>query len=64
MFRPPRKVPRVQTKGAEFVIPTTSAHGVNALGPEPGVGRLATELELPLLAVVRTLGAGRRALVS
>ena len=64
MLRTPRKVTRVQTKGAEFLVPTTGAHGVDALGPEPGVGGLATELELPLLAVVGALGTGRRALVS
>ena len=37
------------------MVSTAGAHSVDALGPELGVGGLATELELALLAVVGAL---------
>ena len=45
-------------------VPTTYAYRVDALCTQRRVRGLTTELELPLLAVVRALGAGRGALVS
>lgn len=57
-LRTPRKVARVETKCTEFGVPTTGAHGVDALNAKLGVGRLTAEFELALLAVVGTLGTG------
>ena len=63
-LRSPGKVARVETEGAVLGVTTTGAHGVDTLRTELGVCGLATELELPLLAVVGALGTGRRTLVS
>ena len=64
MLAAPCKVARIETEGAVLGVTTTGAHGVDTLRTELGVCGLATELELPLLAVVGALGTGRRALVS
>ena len=64
MLRAPGKVARVETESTVLGVTTTGAHGVDTLRTELGVGGLATELELPLLAVVGALGTGRRTLVS
>ena len=64
VFASPSKVARVETEGTVFGVTTTGAHGVDTLRTELGVGGLATELELPLLAVVGALGSGCGALVS
>ena len=64
VLRAPGEVARVETEGTVFGVTTTGAHGVDTLRTELGVGGLATELELPLLAVVGALGTGRRTLVS
>lgn len=64
----PSEVARFQTQGTIFDVSTARAHRVYALMlaglSKPGVCRLTAELELALLAVIRTLGTGRRALVS
>jgi hypothetical protein len=44
-------------------VSTTNTDGVDPLGAELGARRLATELELSLLAVVCALGAGCGAFV-
>ena len=64
MFRSPRKVPRIKAEGTELLVSTARAHSVDTLRAEPCVSGLATELELPLLAVVCALGTSCGALVS
>jgi hypothetical protein len=64
VLRSPRKVARIQTKGTVLDVSTPHADTVDAFGTEFGVGRLATELELSLLAVVGALGTGWGTLVS
>ena len=63
-LRAPREVARVEAQRAELGVPAAHAHAVDALRPELRVRGLAPELELPLLAVVRALGARGGALVS
>ncbi len=63
-FRAPRKVAGFETESTEFEVTTTGTDGVNALRTELGVSGLATEFELPLLAVVGALRTGFRAFVS
>lgn len=63
-LRSPCKVPAVQSQGAVLEVSTTYTNGTNPLSTELGVSRLTTELELSLLAIVGTLGSGRRALVA
>jgi len=63
-FRAPRKVAGFETESTEFEVTTTGTDGVNALRTELGVGGLATEFELPLLAVVGALGTSFGAFVS
>ena len=63
-FRAPCKVTAFETESAELGVPAADTDGVDTLRAELGVGGLATELELSLLAVVRTLGARRGAFVA
>lgn len=61
----PAEVAAIQAKGTVFKIAATDANQVDALGTgQLGVSGLATQLELALLAVMSTLGAGRRTLVT
>ena len=53
----PRKVARVKTKGTELEIASSYADSVDTLGTKFCVGRLATELEFPLFAIVSALSA-------
>ena len=55
----PGEVARIETESTELGVPATRAHAVDAFGAELGVGRLTTELELALLAVVGALGTSR-----
>ena len=64
MLRAPGEVARLEAERAELGVPAARAHSVDTLRAELGVGGLAAELELALLAVVRALGAGRGPLVS
>ena len=64
MLRAPCKVTAFETESAELGVPAADTDGVDTLRAELGVGGLATELELSLLAVVRTLGARRGAFVA
>lgn len=63
IFRAPSKVSCLKTQCTVFYISTACADAVDTLRlggrRKPGVGRLATELELALFAVVSTLGTGR-----
>ena len=59
VFASPSKVARVETEGTVLCVPTTGTDGVDTFGTELGVGRLTTELELALLAVVGALGTSR-----
>lgn len=63
MLGGPGKVTTFQAESTVLYISTTSTDAVNALGPKLSACRLATELELPLFAVVRALSAGRGSLV-
>lgn len=54
----PRKVARLEAERAVLDIPAAHTHAVHALRAELGARRLAAELELSLLAVVRALRAG------
>lgn len=59
----PGEVTSLQTKGTELQVSSTDTDGVDALGAELGVGGLAAELELSLLAVVGALRTRGRTLV-
>lgn len=63
VLRAPGEVARVEAEGTVLGVTTAGADGVDALHAELGVGGLAAEFELALLAVVRALGAGCGALV-
>lgn len=60
----PREVTGLQTESTELLVTTTSTDGVDTLGTNLGHGRLATQLELPLLAVLSAHGTGVRTLVA
>ena len=57
VFRRPCEVPRLQTESSIFNITATSADGMDAFRAKPRISGLATELELPLFAVVCALSA-------
>lgn len=64
-FATPAEVSRVEAESAVLVVTTTDTDKVNALGAgKLGVGSLASELELSLLAVVGAFSTGSRALVA
>ena len=63
VFASPSKVARVETERTVLEAATADTDGVHTLGSKLGVGRLAAELELSLLAVVRALGTRVRTLV-
>lgn len=48
-LRGPREVARVETQGTVLVVAATGADGVDALGADTGLRRLATSLESALL---------------
>lgn len=56
----PGKVARLEAERTVLDVAATGAHSVDAFGTELCHCRLATELKLSLLAVVRALGAGGR----
>lgn len=60
----PGEVTRVETQGTVLVVAAAGADGVDALGADTGLGRLATKLESALLPVEGTLGTGGGALVA
>ncbi len=60
----PREVAGLQTEGTVLLVTATGANLVDALGTNLGHGRLATQLELPLLAVLSAHGTGVRTLVA
>ena len=60
----PREVTGIQTHGTELAVTTTGTDLVDTLSTELGVGGLATQLELSLLAVLGALGSGSGALVA
>jgi len=64
VLRAPCEVAALETESALLDVPTTDTDGVDALGADTGVGSLATELELSLLAVVRLASTRGGALVS
>jgi hypothetical protein len=63
MLRCPGEVTSVETEGTVLGVTTTNAHCVDALCSKLGVGRLTTELEFSLLAVVGALGTSCRTFV-
>jgi len=63
MLRCPCEVTSVETEGTVLGVTTADAHGVDALGAELGAGRLTTELEFSLLAIVGALCTGCRTFV-
>ncbi len=63
-FTGPGERTRVQTESAVLNITSTDTDGVDALLTELGVGRLTTEFELSLLAIVSTLGTSVRTLMT
>lgn len=58
MLAAPGKVTSVQTKGSVLGVSTAHTNGMDALCTQLSVCWLATELELSLFAIVRTLSAG------
>lgn len=60
----PREVAGVETQSTEFAVAATSAHQVNTLGADTGVGGLTTLLESSLLAIVCALSTRGAALVT
>jgi hypothetical protein len=63
MLRCPCEVTSVKTEGTVLGVTTANAHGVDTLCAKLGAGRLTTELEFSLLAVVGALGTGCRTFV-
>lgn len=63
MLRCPCEVTSVKTEGTVLGATTTNAHGMDALDSKLGVGRLTTELEFSLLAIVGALGTSCRTFV-
>ena len=59
----PGEVSRVKTECTVLEVSTAHTNGVDPLGAKLGAGGLTAELEFSLLAVVRTLSTGGRALV-
>ena len=55
MLRSPCKVTAIETKSSIFEVSSTDTDSVNALSTKSGVCRLATKLELSLLAVMGAL---------
>lgn len=55
MLRSPCKVTAIETKSSIFEVSSTDTDSMNALGTKFGVCRLATKLELSLLAIVGAL---------
>ncbi len=55
MLRSPCIVTAIETKSSMFDVSSTDTDSMNALSTKPGVCRLATKLELSLLAVVGAL---------
>lgn len=64
MLGPPGEVATFETESAILEVSATNTHGMDALRAKFGVGGLAAEFELSLLAVVCALGTGSGALVS
>jgi hypothetical protein len=62
-LRGPGEVTRVETEGTVLVVATAGADGMDALGADTGVRRLAARLEGSLLPVVGSLGTRVGALV-
>ena len=58
VLRGPGKVSALKTKSPVLQISSTHSNGVDTLRTKLGVGRLTTELELSLLAVVGSLSTG------
>ena len=58
VLRGPGKIAALKTKSPVLQIPSTHSNGVNTLSTKLGIGRLTTELELSLLAVVGSLCTG------
>lgn len=63
-FTTPRKVTRIESKTSFLDISTTNTDFVNAFGANTGVGRLPTQFELSLLAVVSPFCTGMRAFMT
>jgi hypothetical protein len=63
MLRSPCKVTRVEAEGTVFGVTATDTHSVNTLWTKLSAGRLTTELEFSLLAIVGALGTGCRTFV-
>jgi len=63
MLRTPGIVPTIKTESTEFLGSSTDTNCMNTLGTKFGVGRLTTEFEFSLLAVVSALTTRGRTFV-
>jgi hypothetical protein len=58
MLRGPSKVSTFQSQRPVFMVSTSRSNGMDTFRTETGVGRLTTQLEFSLLAVVSSLSSG------
>lgn len=63
MLRCPSKVTSVEAEGTVLGVTTSDTHSVHTLCTKLSAGRLTTELEFSLLAIVGALGTGCRTFV-